>query len=109
MYMDQLDLFEPEDKPADKSSDENSDERLKESLLHQISVLAWDCDVSQVKNLGMDLSLKSSNIDSLDAVEMIMAMEDHFCMEIPDEDADLWKTVEDVVNYVFKWKYGREA
>ena len=40
------------------------------------------------------------NADSLDIVELIMALEDELDMEIPDEDVEGFKTVADVVNYV---------
>jgi len=38
--------------------------------------------------------------DSLDIVELVMAMEEEFEMEIPDEDAEKIQTVQDAVNYV---------
>ncbi len=38
--------------------------------------------------------------DSLDLVELIMAMEEGFDIEIPDEDAEKISTVQDAVNYV---------
>lgn len=52
-----------------------------------------------------DITLESSfiddlNADSLDIVELIMALEDELDMEIPDEDVENFKTVGDVVNYV---------
>jgi acyl carrier protein len=40
------------------------------------------------------------NADSLDIVELIMALEDELEMEIPDEDVENFKTVGDVVNYL---------
>jgi len=40
--------------------------------------------------------------DSLDLVELIMAMEEKFDIEIPDEDAEKIVTVQDAVNYVGK-------
>ncbi|MGL5149993.1 MAG: acyl carrier protein [Clostridium sp.] len=57
-------------------------------------------------SIGEDeITLESSfiedlNADSLDVVELIMALEDELEMEIPDEDVEGFKTVEDVVNYV---------
>ena len=42
--------------------------------------------------------------DSLDLVELIMAMEEKFDIEIPDEDAEKIVTVQDAVNYVDKIK-----
>ncbi len=38
--------------------------------------------------------------DSLDIVELVMAMEEEFDMEIPDEEAEKLKTVNDVMTYV---------
>lgn len=38
--------------------------------------------------------------DSLDTVELVMALEEEFGIEIPDEDAEKAKTVGDVVNYI---------
>ena len=54
-----------------------------------------------------EITLESSfmddlNADSLDIVELIMALEDELEMEIPDEDVENFKTVGDVVNYLKK-------
>lgn len=38
--------------------------------------------------------------DSLDVVELVMEIEDEFDIEIPDENAETFKTVCDVVNYI---------
>lgn len=38
--------------------------------------------------------------DSLDQVELVMALEDEFNLEIPDEDAEKLKSVIEVLNYV---------
>lgn len=38
--------------------------------------------------------------DSLDIVELVMAMEEEFDLEIPDEEAEKLKTVQDVFNYI---------
>lgn len=38
--------------------------------------------------------------DSLDIVELVMAMEEEFGLEIPDEDAEKLKKVQDVVDYI---------
>jgi len=60
------------------------------------------------EQLGVDLeeiSMESSFVDdlgadSLDIVELIMALETEFDLEIPDEDAEKISTVSDVVNYI---------
>ena len=40
--------------------------------------------------------------DSLDQVELIMAMEEEFEVEIPDDDAEKIRTVQDAIDYVQK-------
>lgn len=60
------------------------------------------------EQLGIDsqeISLESSFVDdlgadSLDIVELIMALETEFDLEIPDEEAEKVKTVGDVVEYI---------
>jgi len=63
-----------------------------------------------IDQLGIEegkISIESSFIDdlgadSLDIVELIMAFEEEFDIEIPDEDAEKIKTVGDTVNYLSK-------
>ncbi|MBI4720784.1 MAG: acyl carrier protein [Chitinivibrionia bacterium] len=38
--------------------------------------------------------------DSLDTVELVMALEDEFGLDIPDDDADKIKTVQDAIDYI---------
>jgi acyl carrier protein len=40
------------------------------------------------------------NLDSLDIVELMMKMEDEFGVEIPEEDAEGLKSVQDVITYI---------
>jgi acyl carrier protein len=44
------------------------------------------------------------NLDSLDAVEIMMLFEEEFDITIPDEDAEKLKTVGDILNYIRKVK-----
>jgi len=44
--------------------------------------------------------------DSLDIVELVMAMEDEFQLDIPDKDAEGIRTVKDAVEYIQKNKGG---
>lgn len=65
-----------------------------------------------VEQLGVDedqVTLSATFIDdlgadSLDIVELIMAFEEEFNIEIPDEAAEKIKTVQDVVDYIEKHK-----
>lgn len=52
-------------------------------------------------DITMDTSFKDDlNADSLDLVELVMALEDEFDLEIGDEDVDRIKTVGDAKNYI---------
>ena len=44
--------------------------------------------------------LEDLGADSLDTVELVMALEEEFKIEIPDEEADKITTVKDAVNYI---------
>ena len=44
--------------------------------------------------------MKDLEADSLDAVEFIMAIEDVFVIEVPDEEAEKFSTIGDIVKYV---------
>lgn len=39
-------------------------------------------------------------MDSLDQVELVMELEDEFDIEIPDHDAESWKTAQNVIDYI---------
>lgn len=53
-------------------------------------------EVTPEKNLRQDFE----GCDSLDVVELVMALEDEFGIEIPDEDAEKLNTVQDTVDYI---------
>jgi len=70
-------------------------------------------DVEKVRQivadqLGVDLEevteeasfVDDLGADSLDTVELVMALEEEFGMEIPDEDAEKISTVKDAINYI---------
>ncbi|MBC7324507.1 MAG: acyl carrier protein [Moorella sp. (in: Bacteria)] len=50
--------------------------------------------------ITMETSFEDLNADSLDIVELIMALEEEFDLEIPDEDAEKLTTVGAAVNYI---------
>lgn len=53
----------------------------------------------ELVDIDSDL-MKDLEADSLDAVEIIMAVEEDFDIEIPDADAEKFRTVRDMVEYV---------
>ena len=68
-------------------------DKIKDIIIEQLQV--EESDVNMDTNLMKDLSA-----DSLDAVEIIMAIEDEYGIEIPDEEAEKIQTVGDLVRYV---------
>ncbi|HML36027.1 MAG TPA: acyl carrier protein [Bacillota bacterium] len=68
-------------------------EKIREIIVEQLGV-----DESAVT---LETSLmKDLEADSLDAVEIIMAIEDEFEIEVPDEEAEKFQNVGDIVKYV---------
>ncbi len=69
------------------------DEKVKKIIVEQLGVDGEDVtpDASFVDDLGAD---------SLDTVELVMAFEEEFGIEIPDEDAEKILTVQNVVDYI---------
>ena len=68
-------------------------DKIKEIIMEQLQVA--ESEITMETNLMKDLSA-----DSLDAVEIIMAIEDEFGIEIPDEEAETIQTVQDLVRFV---------
>lgn len=55
----------------------------------------------EIDEISMDSHLKNDlNADSIDAVDIIMALEDRFDIEFDDEDLEKLETIEDVVEYI---------
>ncbi|PJB76748.1 MAG: acyl carrier protein [Acidobacteria bacterium CG_4_9_14_3_um_filter_49_7] len=67
--------------------------KVKEIIVDQLEV--DEGQINESANFINDLGA-----DSLDIVELIMAFEDGFGIEIPDEDAEKIQTVGDVVKYI---------
>ncbi len=68
-------------------------DKIKSIIVEQLGV-----EESQV---GLETHLmKDLEADSLDAVEIIMAIEDEFDLEVPDEAAEKFQSVGDIVKYV---------
>jgi acyl carrier protein len=70
-----------------------SEEKVKEIIVEQLGVSA-----EQVKPEARFID--DLGADSLDTVELIMALEEEFGVEIPDEDAEKMVTVGDALNYL---------
>lgn len=68
-------------------------ERVKKVVVEQLSVEAGQ--VTETASFTADLGA-----DSLDTVELVMALEEEFGVEIPDEEAEKITTVKDAVAYI---------
>jgi acyl carrier protein len=68
-------------------------EKVKEIIVERLSV--DEKDVTEAASFIDDLGA-----DSLDTVELVMALEEEFSMEIPDEEAEKIVTVGDAVKYI---------
>lgn len=69
------------------------EDKVKEIIVDQLGVEAEQVkpEAAFIDDLGAD---------SLDTVELVMALEEEFDLEIPDEDAEKIKTVGDAINYI---------
>lgn len=74
-------------------SSEEIFEKVKAIIIDQLGVI--DTNVTKEASFIDDLGA-----DSLDIVELIMALEEEFDMEIPDADAEKIVVVNDVVEYI---------
>ena len=71
------------------------DEKVKQIIVEQLGV--DEGEVTQNASFVDDLGA-----DSLDTVELVMAFEEAFEIEIPDEDAEKIRTVQDAIDYIDK-------
>jgi acyl carrier protein len=69
------------------------EQRVREIVAEQL-----ERDVKEVTNTAS--LIDDLGADSLDVVELVMKMEEEFGVEIPDEEAEKIKTVNDVIQYI---------
>src|SRR5688572_30729086 len=79
--------------PSSPMSDKSIEERVKDIIVDQLGVSADQVtpEAKFVEDLGAD---------SLDTVELVMAFEEEFDIEVPDEDAEKLTTVGEAVAYL---------
>ena len=73
------------------------EQRVREIVAEQL-----ERDVNDVTNTASFID--DLGADSLDIVELVMKMEEEFGIEIPDEEAEKIKTVNDVIQYILTHK-----
>ena len=65
------------------------------------SIISEQLSIDDVDTITLDTSLTEDlEADSLDSVEVIMALEDEFGIEIPDEEAEHFKTIGDICKFI---------
>ncbi|MCC5911998.1 MAG: acyl carrier protein [Clostridiaceae bacterium] len=70
-----------------------------------VKIIGEQLGVEDLSTVKKETSLINDlEADSLDAVEIIMAIEDEFSVEIPDDEAENFKNIGDIVAYVEKNK-----
>lgn len=67
-------------------------EKVRDIVIDQLNV-----EADEVK---LETSFEDLNADSLDVVEMVMALEEEFDIEIPDEDAEKIRSIGAAVEYI---------
>lgn len=76
-------------------SEGTSEAKIKDIIVEQLGVNADQVtrEAKMIEDLGAD---------SLDAVELVMAIEEEFGIEVPDEEAEKLGSVGDIIDYVEK-------
>ncbi|MBC7979160.1 MAG: acyl carrier protein [Armatimonadetes bacterium] len=74
-------------------SDKSIEERVKDIIVDQLGVSA-DQVTSEAK------FVEDLGADSLDTVELVMALEEEFDVEVPDDEAEKLQAVKDVVDFI---------
>jgi acyl carrier protein len=74
-------------------AEKSIEEKVRDIIVEQLSVNPEQVtpDAKFIEDLGAD---------SLDVVELVMAFEEQFSVEVPDEDAEKLLTVGDVIKYI---------
>jgi acyl carrier protein len=75
------------------AADKSIEQKVKEIIVEQLGVNA-DQVTSEAK------FIEDLGADSLDTVELVMALEEEFGQEIPDEEAEKLQSVGDVIKYI---------
>ena len=80
-------------KPNKFMAEKSIEEKVKDIIVEQLGVNPEQVtpQASFIEDLGAD---------SLDIVELVMAFEEEFSVEVPDEDAEKLQTVGDVIKYI---------
>jgi acyl carrier protein len=71
--------------------------QTKEQLINIISQADVVADASTLRD---NINLNDQGVDSLGMFNIILSIQDHYAIEIPDEDIEDLKTINDLTNYI---------
>lgn len=85
-----------------KKEDKVTEERRQEILLKIKPIIAKELGIKE-ENITLEAKIEEDlGADSLDAIEIIMDLEEAFNIEIMDEDSEKMKTIDDIIRYLVK-------
>lgn len=75
---------------------------MNNAIYQVVADIIADVMSFSVEEVAPEKTMKDMNVDSLDMLDIVTSLEDHYGIEIPDDALDSIKTVEDAVNYLDK-------
>ena len=79
-----------------------ADEKQKETVEKVKQIIAEQLGVEEAEVTPSASFVDDLGTDSLDTVELVMALEENFDIEIPDDAAEKIRTVQDAIDYIEK-------
>lgn len=75
---------------------------MNDAIYQVVADIIADVMSISADEVAPEKTMKDMNVDSLDMLDIVTSLEDHYGIEIPDDALDCIKTVEDAVNYLDK-------
>lgn len=75
---------------------------MNNAIYQVVADIIADVMSISASEVAPEKTMKDLNVDSLDMLDIVTSLEDHYGIEIPDDALDCIKTVEDAVNYLDK-------
>lgn len=75
---------------------------MNNAIYQVVADIIADVMSISAEEVAPEKTMKDLNVDSLDMLDIVTSLEDHYGIEIPDDALDCIKTVGDAVNYLDK-------
>ena len=86
-----------------KKRSSKTPQQIRQDILAKIKpILASQFEIDENSIIPSAKLIEVFGADSLDTVELVMTLEEEFDIEIPDEDTERMKTVDDIITYLMK-------